>query len=100
MNCPFCSTELEAGAVRCPNCQAFASVERTPMGVLTGWLGALSTILTAMILIPLPFMVIFGANMHGFPWVLPIVGTILAVGFLSYSRSTRHPVWLAHKIDK
>lgn len=100
MKCPICSAELEPGATRCIACQAFKTIERTPMGVLTGWLGALSTILTAMILIPIPFMLALGANMHGFPWVLPIVGTILAIGFLFYSRSTRHMVWLEHKIDK
>lgn len=96
MKCPVCSTELEPNAIRCPNCQAFETLERTPIGVVSGWLGALSTILTSMVLIPIPFMLIFGAKMHGFPWILPIVGTILSVGFLGYSRSTRHVVWLEH----
>ena len=99
MKCPVCSAELEPNAIRCPNCQAFESIERTPLGVLSGWLGALSTILTSMILIGLPFL-IYGHKLHGFPWILPITGVILSVVFLGYSRSTRHVVWLEHKVTR
>jgi hypothetical protein len=100
MKCPVCSAEIEEGATQCPVCQAFQTVERTPMGVLTGWLGLLSTILTAMMVIPLPIMLIAGSNLQGFPWILPAIGTVLAVGFLLHSRSTRHIVWLESKSNK
>ena len=96
MNCPFCSAALPAEALSCPACHAFQSVQRTPFGVLCGWLGALSAILTAMMLSFVPFLLFAGSGLHGFPWILPIIGTLMAAGFLGYSRSTRHRVWLAH----
>jgi len=70
------------------------------MGVLTGWLGALSAILTTMIALFVPFLLIAGISMKGFPWILPIIGTAMAIGFLWYSRSTRHFVWLPHLQNK
>ena len=96
MKCPFCSAALPDNALSCSYCQAFKSVQRTPMGVLTGWLGALSAILTTMIALFIPFMLVAGISMKGFPWILPIVGTVMAIGFLGYSRTTRHFVWLPH----
>ncbi len=95
MQCPVCSAELESGALKCASCGAIQIVERTPLGVLSGWLGILSAVLTAMILLALPFIVIAGFSLKGFPWVLPIVGLALSVVFFGYSRKTRHLVWRA-----
>lgn len=95
MKCPICGAEIDSGALSCPSCHAFQVVERTPLGVLAGWVGILASVLTAMILIPLPFFVILGGSLAGFPWVLPIIGLCLTVGSLWYSRSTKHTTWLA-----
>jgi hypothetical protein len=93
MKCPVCSAELEPGALSCPTCHAIQVVERTPMGVLTGWLGIVSAVLTAMIVIGLIVLVIAGISLKGFPWILVIVGGIMTGGFLGYSRKTRHLAW-------
>jgi membrane protein insertase Oxa1/YidC/SpoIIIJ len=98
MNCPVCSADLAPGATNCPACHAFQSVERTPLGVFSGWVGVVSAALTAMMLALVPFILIAGASLHGFPWILPIIGIVLTVGALWYSRSTRHTIWLARKI--
>ncbi len=97
MKCPVCSAELEPGALNCPSCHAMQVVERTPLGVLSGWLGILSAVLTGMILLALPFIVIAGFSLQGFPWALPVVGLILTAAFLGYSRNTRRLVWRARK---
>ncbi len=97
MNCPYCSAALEPDAVSCQACHAFKSVERTPVGVFSGWVGILSAVLTAMILTPVPFMVIAGTSLSGFPWILPGFGIALSAAALLYSRSTRHAVWLQRK---
>jgi len=97
MKCPVCSAELDPDAIRCPSCHAFQSVERTPLGVFSGWVGILSAVVTAMILTPVPFMLFGGGTLSGYPWILPITGVSLSVGALWYSRSTRHTVWLARK---
>ncbi len=94
MKCPICSAELAPNAVSCPNCHAFQSVERTPLGVLAGWVGVLSAVLTAMILTPVPFMAFAGTSLSGFPWILPGIGVGLSAAAFLYSRSTRHVVWL------
>ncbi len=97
MKCPICSTELAPDAINCPSCHAFQTIERTPVGVFAGWAGILSAVLTAMILTPVPFMVIAGVSLAGFPWILPAIGLALCAAGLGYSRSTRHVVWLPHK---
>jgi len=97
MKCPFCSTEIAPGALACPSCRAFQTVERTPLGVFTGWLGIIASVLTAMLLIPVPLMALAGISLQGFPWVLPIIGSSVAVGAFWHSRSTKHIVWLPHK---
>ncbi len=97
MNCPICSAELAPDAINCPKCHAFQSIERTTLGVFSGWVGILSTVLTAMILTPVPFMLFAGVSLSGFPWILPAIGLGLAAACLGYSRSTRHAVWLPHK---
>jgi hypothetical protein len=93
MQCPVCSAELEPGALSCPACHAIQIVERTPLGVVTGWLGVVSAVLTAMVVIGLIVLVIAGISLKGFPWILVIVGGIMTGGFLGYSRKTRHLAW-------
>ncbi len=95
MKCPICSAEIAPDALHCASCDAFQTIERTPLGVVAGWVGALSAILTAMVLIPLPIMLFAGGDLNGFPWVLPLVGLFAAAVALWYSRTTRRPVWLA-----
>ncbi len=95
MKCPICSAEIESGALSCPTCHAFQTVERTPLGVLAAWVGILAGVLTAMMVIPLPIMLLAGGSLAGFPWVLPGIGLVLTAGSLWYSRGTRHNVWLA-----
>ncbi len=97
MNCPICSAELAPDAASCPVCHAFKSVERTPVGVFSGWVGVLSAVLTAMILTPVPFMAIAGTSLSGFPWILPVIGLGLSAAAFWYSSSTRHVVWLQRK---
>ncbi len=97
MKCPICSAEIESAALSCPVCHAFQAVERTPLGVLAGWIGILAGVLTAMVLIPLPVMVIAGGSLAGFPWILPVIGLCITAAALAYSRSTRHTVWVARK---
>ncbi len=97
MKCPVCSAEIAPDALACPACGAFQSVERTPLGVVAGWVGILTAVLTAMVLVPLPVMLLAGGSLTGFPWVLPLIGLILAGASLGYSKSTRHTVWLAPK---
>lgn len=94
MKCPICSAEIASDALTCPTCRAIQTVERTPLGVIIGWIGIVSTVLTAMIYIPLPLMIYANISLQGFPWWLPAIGTILASGTLWYSRSTKHTVWL------
>ena len=95
MKCPVCSAELEPGAIQCPACGAVQRVERTPVGVVTGWLGIVSAVLTGMIVIGLIVLIVTGVSLKGFPWILVIIGGILAGGFLGYSRKTRHLAWHA-----
>jgi hypothetical protein len=96
MKCPICSAEIEPFALSCPFCHAFQSVERTPLGVFSGWLGALSAIFTAMMILPVPIMIIAGVSLEGFPWILPLTGLCLAIASLWHSSSTKHIVWLTH----
>lgn len=93
MKCPVCSAELEPGALNCPACHAIQVVRRTPLGVVTGWLGIVSGVLTGMVVIALPVLLIAGISLKGFPWILLIVGLALTGGFLGYSRTTRHLAW-------
>jgi hypothetical protein len=94
MKCPICSAEIASDAYSCPSCRAILVVERTTLGVFAGWLGIVATVLTAMILIPIPLMIFGGVSLVGFPWWLPLVGTCIAAPSLWYSRSTRHTLWL------
>lgn len=93
MQCPVCSAELQPGALSCPSCGAIQVVERTPLGVVTGWIGIVSAVLTSMMLIALPVLIIAGISLKGFPWILLITGLVLSGGFLGYSRTTRHLAW-------
>src|SRR5271169_3593499 len=97
MKCPICSAEIESGVLVCPACRSIQTVERTPVGVFAGWLGILSAIFTAMILIPLPIMIYAGVSLQGFPWLLPLVGFCVATASLWYSRMTKHTVWLTRE---
>lgn len=96
MNCPVCSAQLEPDALRCQACGAMQIVERTPLGVLSGWLGILSAVFSGMIFLALPFLLIAGISLKGFPWILPLAGVVCTTGFFWYSRKTKHLVWRAH----
>ncbi len=94
MKCPFCSAELAPDALSCPTCHAFQAVERTPPGVFSAWLGILASVLSAMILRPVPLMALAGISLKGFPWILPIIGCTVAAASFWYAGTTRHLVWL------
>ncbi len=94
MKCPICSAEIETGALSCPTCRAFQSVERTPLGVVAGWVGILAGVLTIMLLV-LPITLLFAGSLEGFPWVLPAIGVCVTGAGLWYSHSTKHLVWIA-----
>ena len=94
MKCPICSAEIQSGVLVCPECRAIQTVERTTLGVFAGWMGILSSVLTAMMIIPMPIMLFAGVSLQGFPWWLPIVGLSMASSSLWYSNKTKHIVWL------
>jgi hypothetical protein len=97
MKCPYCSTELENGAVACPSCNAMQVVRRTPIGVLVGWLAIILGVQVALAWIPLPFLFILGFNMKSIPWqlvVMVIVATFATAGMFWYSGKTKHLEWI------
>jgi hypothetical protein len=91
MQCPFCASELKPDAVSCENCGAVKVNERTTVGVFAGWVGMVIGLIWIMLWVPLPFI---GYNMSEYPWITLVVGTIVALGLLWYSRSTLHSRWI------
>jgi hypothetical protein len=94
MQCPFCSSELKSDAVHCGNCGASKVTRRTPFGIFLGWAGMVVGFIWIMIWIPVLFLPFLGYDMSLYPWKTLIVGTIVALGLLWYSRSTGHSEWV------
>ncbi|MBI3903955.1 MAG: hypothetical protein HY306_13600 [Nitrosomonadales bacterium] len=94
MQCPHCSTEVPSGEIACPSCGAFRISGASPLGVILSWVGitvgvCVSCLWSAVLVLPF-----IGINMAGFPWLVLAIGTVIAVGLLWYSRSTRQPRWI------
>ena len=94
MQCPFCSTELNPDALTCDKCGAIKVFRRTTAGVFIGWVGMVIALIWAAVFVPLLFLPFMGFSLSGYPWVILVVGLVLAPGLLWYSRSTLHALWI------
>ncbi len=98
MKCPFCSAELDDQAFSCPKCRARKIVTRTKAGVITGWIGIVLGSQVALAWAPLPLMFLWGFDMKRIPWeleALVVSVTIITIGLLWYSKSTKHLEWVS-----
>jgi len=94
MQCPICGNELSPDAVNCEKCGATRVTQRTPVGVLVGWLGMTVALLWAILGAPLLILPFTERGISGFPWPVFIVGVVIAAGLLWYSKSTVHSIWV------
>ncbi len=94
MQCPLCASELSPDAVDCAKCGATRVTQRTPVGVIVGWLGMLVGLLWAMLATPLLILPFTEHGISGYPWPVFIIGGILTFGLLRYSKSTVHAQWV------
>ena len=62
------------------------------------WAGMLVAILWAMLWAALMILPFTERGLSGFPWLTLIIGTLLALGLLKYSKSTIHSKWI-HRED-
>lgn len=97
MQCPICASELGPDAIGCEQCGATRVTERTPLGVVVGWLGMLATVCMGMMWLFLIALLVFGHDVNGFPWLALILGTVGAAGLLFYSKSTVHANWVRQR---
>jgi len=93
MQCPICASELSPDAVNCEKCGATRVTQRTPTGVIVGWIGMTVALLWIMLFIPLLILPFTAHGIAGYPWYALIGGGILAAGLLHYSKSTRYATW-------
>ena len=94
MQCPFCASELGSNAIVCKQCGATKVTQRTPLGVFMAWAGMLVAILWAMLWAALMILPFTERGLNDFPWLTLIIGTLLALGLLKYSKSTIHSKWI------
>lgn len=94
MQCPLCSTELKPDALVCDKCGAVKVYRRTTAGVFIGWAGMMIALIWAAVFVPLLFLPFMGFSLGGYPWIILVVGLVLAPGLLWYSRSTLHALWI------
>ncbi len=94
MQCPICASELSPDAVSCEKCGATRVTQRTPVGVIVGWVGITVTLLWILLLLPVLILPFTDHGISGYPWSALIVGAILMVGLLWYSKSTVHAKWV------
>ena len=93
MQCPICATELSPDAVNCEKCGATRVTQRTPAGVIVGWLGMVTGLLWIMMAVPLLVLPFTDHGIGGYPWPVFVAGGVLAAGLLRYSKSTVHAKW-------
>jgi len=93
MQCPLCASELGSNAVNCEKCGATRVTQRSPMGVLVGWVGIVVGLLWLMLGVPLLILPFIDHGIGGYPWSVFIVGGIIAAGLLWYSKTTVHTQW-------
>jgi predicted nucleic acid-binding Zn ribbon protein len=94
MQCPFCGTELKPDGLVCDKCGAIKVYRRTTTGVFVGWVGMVIALIWAAVFVPLLFLPFMGFSLSGYPWIILIVGLVLAPALLWYSRSTLHALWI------
>ena len=94
MQCPLCSTEISSDAVDCAKCGATRITQRTPVGVLVGWVALTVALLWALLFIPLLILPFTEHGIKGYPWSALIVGTFIMVGLWWFSKSTVHAEWV------
>lgn len=94
MHCPICSIEMQSDSISCEACGATRLTQRTPLGVLVGWLGLTMLLLSLMMALFLLALFIFGHDLSGFPWAAQISSFVVAGGLLYYSKSTLHATWV------
>jgi predicted nucleic acid-binding Zn ribbon protein len=94
MQCSICGAQLDEHAVVCEKCGALRITQRTPAGVIIGWIGMTVALLMCMMWLFLAALPFFDVNLAGFPWTTLFVGTAIATGLLWYSRTTRRITWM------
>jgi len=94
MQCPNCGSELEPNATECKQCGSSIILRRTTVGVFVGWLGMVAGIVWIMLFVPMTFLPFLGYNMGSFPWITLVIGAVVTVVLLRYSKKTRHPTWI------
>ena len=94
MQCPFCASELGPDAVDCAKCGATRVTQRTPAGVIVGWVGMTVALLWALLFVPLLVLPFTEHGISGYPWPALIVGGVIAAGLFWYSKSTVHAKWV------
>lgn len=94
MQCPLCTSELEPNASECKRCGGAVVMRRTTVGVFVGWLGMVAGIVWVMLFVPMAFLPFLGYNMGTFPWITLVIGALVTVVLLRYSKRTRHPLWI------
>lgn len=93
MQCPICASELSPDAIICEKCGATRVTQRTPTGVIVGWVGMTIALLWIMLFVPLLILPFTAHGISGYPWPVLIIGGVLAAGLLQYSKSTVHAEW-------
>ena len=94
MQCPICASEISTDAIGCEKCGATRVTQRTPVGVVVGWVGITVALICVMVWLFLFALLAFGHDVSGFPWLATILGTLLAAGLFRYSKSTVHANWV------
>jgi hypothetical protein len=94
MQCPLCASEISSNAIECSNCGATRVTQRTPAGVIVGWVGMTISLLSILWGIPLLVLPFTEHGIKGYDWSTLVAGIILAAGLLWYSKSTLHAKWV------
>jgi len=94
MQCPICASEISNDAIECAKCGAIRVTQRTPVGVIVGWVGMTVALLSVLWGIPVLIMPFMERGLSGYDWRTLIVGILIAAGLLWYSKSTVHAKWV------
>ncbi len=94
MQCPVCAAEIKSDDVSCPSCGAMRITGGSPIGVMVGWAGVTMAVMMICMWSILLVLPLTDAKMSDFPWMWTSLLTLVTVGLLWYSRSTRKPRWI------
>jgi len=94
MQCQYCASELSPDSVVCENCGAKRVTQRTPAGVIAGWVGMTMAVVWSLVWLPLLILPFTERGISGYPWPALIIGTLITAGLLWYSKSTVHTTWV------